>query len=151
MLVLRKLELKKKAKHEAGYILTNIAKLGLVKKRANNPEKQNRMRKEIIKDMKCHLSSFKTISRWIICFSIYIYFYYRRIKGLDGSTGAIEEVNRQISNLREDVKTLMDNQIEFQNTMMKLMGNKLSKAGSFTGIDSRFHDIDEDVVISRTR
>jgi len=64
----------------------------------------------------------------------------------------LEEVNRQISNLREDVKTLIENQEEFQRSMMQLMGQKCSsKVGSFTGLDSRVQDFEENVTVAKTR
>jgi len=55
--------MKKKATREAGLIITNIAKLSLVKKRAKTESKQNSMRKEIIRDIKHHLNKFKSASR----------------------------------------------------------------------------------------
>ena len=65
-MVLRRLELKKKQKKEAAFILTNIAKLGLIKKKTSNPELRNKKNEEVLGDLRRHLSSFKQLTRYIL-------------------------------------------------------------------------------------
>lgn len=81
---------------------------------------------------------------------------YREVKGLDDSTGAMEEVNRQIGFLREDVKTVMETQAELQKTVQMLIsGGVRSRYMDSKGnvLESKFnlHDFEEDVVIKQAK
>ena len=69
-MVLRRLELKKKQKKEAAFILTNIAKLGLIKKKNLNPELRNKKNEEVVDDLRRHLSSFKQLTRFFEIFEL---------------------------------------------------------------------------------
>ncbi len=68
LVVLRRLELKKVQKKEAAFILTNIARLGLIKKKYPNSEMRNKKNQEVVGELRKHLNSFKTITRYFeIC------------------------------------------------------------------------------------
>jgi len=147
LVVLRRLELKKKQKKEAAFILTNIARLGMNKKKISNPELRDKKNEEIVGDLKRHLNTFKQISR--------------KIKGVEDNVGAYEEVNRQIGNVREDIKSLMEKQEEFQKSIMTMLeGNTQAGCSSRKGSGSvkayvesklNINDTEEDVVIAKMR
>lgn len=67
----------------------------------------------------------------------------------------MEEVNRQIGFLREDVKTVMEVQTELQKTVQMLMGGGRSRyMDSRVNVpESKFnlHDFEEDVVIKQAK
>lgn len=65
LLVLRRLELRKGVKKSAAFILTNIAKIGLIRKKRISAEKKNAATKEAVKDLKHHLNTFRVASRYI--------------------------------------------------------------------------------------
>ena len=78
---------------------------------------------------------------------------------MEDNVGAYEEVNRQIGNVREDIKTLMEKQEEFQKSILQMLeGN--SQAGMTSRknsakiyVESRLNinDTEEDVIIAKTR
>lgn len=82
---------------------------------------------------------------------------YREIKGLDGSTGAVEEVTRQIRFVGEDIQTLMQSQKELQKTISDLISNSvpMKYPGSIYVVPESMMsfkgNVDEDVVIQKTR
>jgi len=147
LVVLRRLELKREQKKEAAFILTNIAKLGMNKKKISNPNLRDKKNEEVVGDLKRHLNTFKQITR--------------RIKGVEDNVGAYEEVNRQIGNVREDIKTLMERQEEFQKSVMAMFEGNSQPASSSRKrsgsvkiyVESRLNinDTEEDVVIAKMR
>lgn len=65
-MVLRRLEARKRQKEEAAHILTNIAKMALVRKKPVSKEKKDSMTKESISNLKKHLRTFRHTSRYKI-------------------------------------------------------------------------------------
>lgn len=64
-MILRKLEARKRQKQEAAYILTNIAKMSLMRKKPLSKEKREDAIKESVSSLKRHLRTFRRTTRYI--------------------------------------------------------------------------------------
>ena len=63
-MVLRRLEARKRQKQEAAHILTNIAKMSMIRKNPVSSEKKDSMTKESISNLKRHLRTFRKTTRY---------------------------------------------------------------------------------------
>jgi potassium intermediate/small conductance calcium-activated channel subfamily N protein 2 len=105
--VLTRLELRKELKSEAAFVLTLMAKYGLLRKKPDFPGKAKTLETFIVK-IKIHLDSCKKINR--------------NIKSIDDGASVTEEMNRQFDRLRDDMNTMQDSQKHIEELLQNLIG-----------------------------